>query len=317
MLAYSGKGRFVIEPIDLNYLVRDLEHLLSASTSRRARLVFSLENTLPAVEADATQMRQIILNLVTNAAEAISSCDGEIVVTTGTTAVNEESTPPFIMDGELKPGAYVFLNVTDNGTGISEKTMQRIFDPFFTTKFTGRGLGLAAVLGIVRGHRGAIAVQTERGRGTSFTIYLPALPHRIDMVPTPLPIRQQAKSAGKILLVDDVSTVLAVGKRILEKEGFEVLIARHGREALDLFASEGHNIACVILDLTMPEMDGVETAVELWKKNPKLPIVLSSGYSEQESLDRFPAGMVAGFIPKPYQPHLLLDRVRQAIGPRQ
>jgi|GEM_PF-536774 len=316
MLAYSGRGKFMIQPLDVNAVIQDMTHLLELSISKKAIIKYQLAHNLPAIEADATQLRQVIMNLITNASEAIGERSGVIALTTGAMQCDWRYLVDTFVGEELPPGLYVFLEVADNGVGMDEETRKRIFDPFFTTKFTGRGLGLAAVIGIVRGHRGTIKVYSEAGRGSSFKVLFPS-----SQQPA-LPIAGEAAPAvawsgsGTILLVDDEETILAVSQDILERSGFRVLCAADGRSALDFFFAHRDEIRLVILDMTMPHMSGEETFRELRRLKPDVKVLLSSGYNEQEATHRFSGKGLAGFIQKPYRASELLERIRIVLeGP--
>ncbi len=313
MLAYSGKGRFVVEPIDLSDVVREMAHMLGVSISKNVGLRYDFAENLPAVEADVTQIRQVVMNLITNASEAIGEASGMISVTTGASECDRARLGETYLAEDLAEGVYVTLEVSDTGCGMDAETKAKIFDPFFSTKFAGRGLGLAALLGIVRGHRGAVTVDSEVGRGTTFTVLLPAcgLPavgHR--------PGEAEGVSwrgSGTILLTDDEETVRTVGKRMLEAIGFEVLTANDGREAVEMYRKHTGRIDCVILDLTMPHMDGEAALHELRRIDPGARVLLSSGYDEQEVTARFCEAGMAGFIQKPYQLETLAAQLRQVL----
>jgi two-component system cell cycle sensor histidine kinase/response regulator CckA len=316
MLAYSGKGRFVIEPLDLNEVVAEMAHLLEVSISKKAILKYNYADNLPAVQADGTQIRQVIMNLITNASEALGGRSGVISVSTGAMECNRDYLRETYLDEDLPDGVYVYLEVTDTGCGMDEETRQKIFDPFYTTKFTGRGLGLAAVLGIMRGHQGALKVQSEPGRGTTFRILLPALAEgRAERREQPA-LASGSRRTGTILLVDDEETVRAVGRRFLERAGFNVLTGSDGPQALELFRRHADDIVCVVLDLTMPHMDGEEAFRELSAVRADVRVIMSSGYNEQEVAQRFAGAGLAGFIQKPYRGSELLAKVDEALRSR-
>jgi len=314
MLAYSGRGRFVVEPVDVSEVVREMAHLLEVSISKKAALKYHFAASLPAVEADATQIRQIVMNLITNASEAIGERSGVITIATGAMECDPEYLKSSYLDEQRPEGRYVYLEVSDTGCGMDEETQARIFDPFFTTKFTGRGLGLAAVLGIVRGHDGAIKVYSEPGRGTTFKVLFPARDRAVKPIDDKPGARDDWRGNGTILLVDDEETVRSVGKSMLERAGFRVLIAEDGRQALDVFRQRCGEIDCVVLDLTMPHMDGEETFRELRRVRGDVRVVLSSGYNEQDVVHRFAGKDLAGFVQKPYQHETLIGQVRNALG---
>ena len=309
MLAYSGKGRFVIEPINLNEFVAEMTHLLEVSISKKAVLKFNFADNLPTFDGDASQIRQIIMNLITNASEAIGDKSGVIALSTG--AMNCDRA--YLRDisegmrsalGESLPeGVYAYFEIADTGCGMDAETIEKVFDPFFTTKFTGRGLGMAAVIGIVRGHKGAINIYSEPGKGTTFKILFPAneLPENGDAAKkqdTDQPPPWRGK--GTVLVADDEETVCAVGKQMLTRMGFDVLTAVDGRQAVDLFKEHSDEVVCVLLDLTMPHMDGEQAFRELRRIRPDVTVVLCSGYNEQDATQRFAGKGLAGFIQKPY-----------------
>ncbi|NJD92432.1 MAG: PAS domain S-box protein [Geobacter sp.] len=298
MLAYSGKGRFIIEKLDLNHLLKDMLHILEVSISKKNELHLDLPPNLPHVEADATQLRQIIMNLVINASEAIGDNQGIITISTGCQMCDRAYLDNFWLHENLAEGPYLCMEVTDTGCGMDGETLSRIFDPFFTTKFTGRGLGMSAVMGIVRGHKGAIKVESEPEKGTIFKVLLPACDSTVA-----LPVREKQYDdwcgKGTVLLVDDEEQVREIGTIMLEQLGLNVITAGDGREALEKFTSND-NIAVIILDLTMPKMDGEQCFRELRKLGSNVKIIMSSGYSEQEIISRFNESGL-GFIQKPYR----------------
>jgi PAS domain S-box-containing protein len=313
MLAYSGKGRFLVERIQLNRVVEEMAHLLRTVISKKAALKFDFTRNLPAIEADASQIRQIVMNLITNASEAIGDTSGVIGLGTGVVEADRKYLSATYLDDELPAGEYVYLEVSDSGSGMDDETLRKIFDPFFTTKFTGRGLGLAAVLGIVRGHQGAIKVCTEPGRGTSFKVLFPQsgdAPAAREGEP------ERAEAAHRettILIVDDDEGVLDVAKTMLQRNGHTVLTAVDGRQGVELYRRHADEIDLVLLDMTMPQMDGEEAFGELRRIRSDVRVILSSGYSEQDATNRFAGKGLAGFIQKPYRSAKLLDKVREAL----
>ena len=302
MLAYSGKGRFFVQRLDLSATVKSTADLIRLSISKSAVLKFSLANDLPAITADATQIRQIIMNLVINASDAIGEKSGVINVSTGAVHADHAYLSEAHLAPNLPEGDYVFLEVSDNGSGMSPETKKKIFDPFFTTKFTGRGLGLAAVLGIVRGHQGALKVYSEVGQGTTFKLLLPSAdgPSEPAHPPSENPLWEW-RGSGTILLVDDEETVRTVSERMLRKMGFDVLSANNGSEALDIFRRDGGRFSAVMLDLTMPLLDGSATFTELRRINPDIRVLLMSGFNEQDATVRFAGKGLSGFLQKPFE----------------
>ena len=308
MLAYSGRGRFVVEPLELDALLQEIGHLLSTSISKKAVLRMDLAAGLPTVRADATQLRQVMMNLITNASEAIGDGGGVITVSTGLNADVTTHQGLRFPDEPLPDGLYCVVEVADTGEGMDDATVRRVFDPFFTTKFTGRGLGLAAVLGIIKGHGGAIEVASAPGEGSTFRVLLPGQRESVGRREGPArPDPPVQAGAGRILLIDDEDTVRSVASTMLRSVGYEVLVAEDGQVALDLFRSQPDDIDVVLLDLSMPRMDGQETFAALKALRPDVRVVLTSGYNEQEAVDRFAGGELGGFVQKPYR---LVDLVR-------
>jgi len=310
MLAYSGRGRFVVEPLDLSRMVDEMAHLLDAVISKKAILKYDFHRDIPRVECDAAQVRQVVMNLITNASDAIGDRSGVITLTTGVLKADRAYLSDTYMDWDLDEGYYVFLEVSDTGCGMDEEIRKRIFDPFFTTRFTGRGLGLAAVLGIVRGHGGAIKVYSEPGRGTTMKVLLPAAskPEEVKLVE---PIRDgDWTGEGLVLLVDDEEIVRETAKMVLESVGFDVLLAEDGRECVELFRRRADQVKVVLLDMTMPHMGGEEAFTELRRIRGDVRVVLSSGYNEQEATSSFNGKGLAGFIQKPYGPEKLVAVMR-------
>jgi len=313
MLAYSGKGRFVLESIGLSDLVEEMAHLLEASISKGSILKYNFAPNLPAVEGDATQLRQVVMNLITNAAEAIGDKSGVITVCTGVSDCDASYLKTSYLDEDLPGGLYVFLEVTDTGCGMDKETASKIFDPFFTTKFSGRGLGLSAILGIIRGHKGAIRVYSEVGRGTTMKVLLPASGKLVAGAAQQDRADRGIRFEGTVLLVDDEETVRAVSKEMLENCGLEVLTARDGREGVHLFRENSDRISLVLLDMTMPHMGGEEAFQEIRRIRDDARIILSSGYNEREVTDRFAGRGFAGFIQKPYRVSTLVEKLSEVL----
>ncbi|MBJ6800339.1 response regulator [Geomonas propionica] len=309
MLAYSGKGHFVTEELDLNTLVEEMGQMLSVSVAKKAQLNYRLSRPLPSITADATQIRQVVMNLVINASEAIGDDSGIITITTGQMECNEGDCNTGWLSDPLPPGIYVYIEVSDTGCGMDRETMAKIFDPFFTTKFTGRGLGMAAVLGIVRGHMGAIRVYSEPGRGSTFKVVLSAgtatgeSPH---MACAP---EQSWRGSGTVLLVDDEATIRDLGSEMLGELGFEVVTAADGREGVEIFRNR-RDIVLVLLDLTMPQMDGEQCFRELRRIDPQIKVVMSSGFSEHEVSRKFLGKGISAFVQKPYK----LSALREVLS---
>jgi signal transduction histidine kinase len=317
MLAYSGKGKFIVRPIDLSRLVLDMADLLRASISKKATLELRLADSLPPVAADPTQLTQIVVNLVTNASESLGEGVGRVTISTETRRCDRAYLSGTYVDDHLAEGRYVLLSVVDTGCGMSPDLLGKIFDPFFSTKFTGRGLGLPAVLGIVRGHEGAIRIESDVGHGTAFTVLFPERSLPVQLTPASTETAGAPwNGRGTILLVDDEEVVRSAGKRLLERIGFDVLLAQDGQEAVELFRRDAARIGCVIMDLTMPRMNGREATLEIHRTRADVPVLLSSGYTAQTALDGSVDHDVAGFIQKPYSLDVLRSKLRPLFDQR-
>ena len=306
LLAYSGEGKFVVEAIDISQLVREMTHLLEVTISKKTKLKCNLAKALPAVECDATQVRQVVMNLIVNASDAIADGTGRITVSTFVRACDRQYLSRTYLGESLLEGEYVCVEVSDTGCGMDEATKGRIFDPFFSTKFTGRGLGLAAVMGIVRGHRGAVMVDSKTGEGTAFTVLLPASDKAYTKGAAAPPDEVSWTGSGTVLVADDEAVIRAVATTMLEKIGFKVLSAKDGREAVDLFREHSGEICSLLLDLTMPALSGVEAYNEMKKIGLDVPVIFSSGYNKQAEIRLLVGNERLGFLQKPYR----IDSVR-------
>lgn len=314
LLAYSGKGRFVIERMHLQDVIEDMTNMLEVSIAKNAVLRFRFADDVPPVEADATQLRQIIMNLVINASEAIESRSGIISISTGAMDCTADYLHTTFINENLSPGVYSYIEVSDTGVGMDKQTCEKLFEPFFTTKFSGRGLGMSAVLGIVRGHKGAIKVYSEPSRGTTIKMLLPATAGIGEETGVLESYGGAWQAQGIILLVDDEETVLAVTKKILENFGFTVITAENGKVAVDIFTKRCEEIAVVLMDLTMPKLDGEAAFSQMKVIKPDARIILSSGYNEQELSERFSGKRTSGFIQKPYRIEELRETMQALLG---
>jgi two-component system, cell cycle sensor histidine kinase and response regulator CckA len=294
LLAYSGKGRHFLQKVELSGLLRGMGGLIEAAVPRKITLQFRLAADLPSVEADANQVQQIVMNLVSNATEAIGEAAGHITISTG-----------------LEPDGGPYLQVADDGCGMDAETKARIFDPFFSTKFTGRGLGLAAVAGIVRGHKAAIQVSSAVSEGSTFRI---TFPYEAP-VKAPPPVAAPARSEKvSVLVVDDESMVRRIAQASLEIRGYRVLLAANGLEAIQMVETHPE-VAIVLLDLTMPVMTGEEAIDLIVKANPRVQVIVSTGYGQREAAARFSRKHVHGFLHKPYTSKQLADKIESLVGP--
>lgn len=312
MLAYSGRGKVQVEPLDLSALVRDIGHLLEVSTPKRVAVIYDFADDLPAIDADAAQIQQVIMNLIINASESIEEGTGLVTVTTGRVNADRAFLAETYLDDNLPEGEYVCLAVTDTGSGMDKDTQRRIFDPFFSTKFAGRGLGLAALLGIIRGHGGAMKIDSHVGEGSTFKVLFPASGQLVrDSVLSA--VNERWQGSGTVLVVDDEEAVRIAATRMIETCGLSVLAASDGDEAIQTFREHRDEIVAVLLDQTMPRMDGEQTLRELRRLSPDLKVILSSGYNELETTDRFAGMGMSAFIQKPYGVNHLVGTLRSVI----
>jgi PAS domain S-box-containing protein len=317
ILAYSGKGRFVLDNLDLAELVIENTHLLRASIAKTVSFKLNVVPGLPPIEADQGQLQQVIMNLITNASEALDDQVGVITITTGEQYFDEIYLQASRVERKPQPGRFVFLEVMDTGCGMDETTLTRLFEPFFTTKFTGRGLGMAAVLGIVGGHSGAIFVNSTVGQGTVFCVLFPVthstLGRRIDTELKALAEGATMPSSGRVLIVDDEESIRRVCQSYLAKLGFKTLCASDGKEAVRLFEQHADEIVCVVLDLNMPQMDGLSAFRKMKSLRPDVQVILSSGFNEQAATQRFIDDGPAAFIQKPFRMRDLKQKIEQVL----
>ncbi len=313
LLAYAGKGRFVVEKVDLSELVRQISTLIHASIPKNVQLRLELQNRLPCVEADLSQLQQLVMNLVINGAEAIpEGRTGTVIVVTGVQHVDETYIRTALTPDQIAPGKYVMLEVHDSGVGMSEDVISKVFDPFFTTKFTGRGLGLAAALGIIRGHKGAIKVYSTPGQGSTFKVLFPAM-EAVSDTPSGSATEPERRASEMVLVIDDENVVRRTAKAMLERYGYTVVPAENGEEGVSLFRILADKISVVLLDMTMPGMTGEETFRELKSIKPDVSVILSSGYNEVEAVRRFTGKGLSGFLQKPYSAATLEEKMRAVI----
>lgn len=302
MLDYSGEGKIKVERLDLGGAVREMAKLLSALIPKQIELHYQFQEGLPAVEVDATQIRQVLMNLITNAAESMVDQAGRVVIGIEQRYLQESDLYNYQHDG-LRPGNYVVLSVRDSGCGMSEQTRSKVFDPFFTTKFQGRGLGMAAVLGIVRGHHGAIRIDSQLGIGTEVRVLLPA--REASVVPA------AAGERGTVLVVDDDPGILAIAQRALSAHGYRVLTAGNGVEGVACFRKNQADIRLVLMDMTMPQMNGLTALQQIRSLDAQVPVLLSSGYGASAAVH---SSQFSGVLMKPYTFTDLLSAVEGNLG---
>ena len=316
MLAYSGKGRVAVEWIHVPAAVREITQLLRVSISKNAELRLHFPEDLPPIEADASQLRQVLMNLLINASEALDNQSGTIDISAGVVPGDSLPAARLWPHEKLPEGSYLYIEVADSGVGIAPELADKIFDPFFSTKFTGRGLGLAAVLGIVRGHKGAIQMNSTPGQGTTFRAYFPIKPMAASAAAAPAAAQLLAKPGAElVLLVDDEAGVRETASKLMTRLGFQALCAADGEQAIALFRSQAPRIAGILLDLTMPHLDGVQTLAELRRIRADVPVIISSGHSEAEVRQRFAGIPVSGYIAKPYTLESLRSALANVLSP--
>lgn len=317
MLAYAGKGSLTQTEVDLSAVVAEMAKMLEGSVRTRAKLVHELAADLPVVLGDATQIGQVVMNVVLNAVEATTTPHGTVFVSTGVETRTLDALATSVAGGDPKPGTYVHVEVRDAGVGMDAATITKMFDPFFTTKFVGRGLGMAAALGIVRGHGGVIEVDSKPGFGTRIRVSLPASKQSTPLA-SALRTATEHRGQGLVLLVDDDENVRRTTRLLLEGFGFDVMLARDGSEAIEVFRSRCREIGAVVLDLTMPKMDGFEVLTHLRRAEPRVPVVLTSGYGVMPSREeRGPTLEPDAVLGKPYTSEelfLTLKKVMRSAG---
>lgn len=314
MLTYVGQTKANMQVVNLSKIVVGMIDVLELALSKKAQLRFYPPPEPVFFKGDLAQVRQVIMNLVTNAAEALGD-RGEGTVTLSIGSVFCDRTcfrHPFIND-DLSEGEYVFFEIRDTGCGMNQEILSRVFDPFFTTKFQGRGLGMAVVLGIARSHRGLVAIDSTPGKGTTVRVMFPAVEAEEDLRGESPVDKKDWRGDGTVLLVDDEKAVLEVAEAMLQRLGFSVLTANDGLEAIEIFREQGDHIDCVLLDLLMPQMDGVETFREMRRIKKNISVVLSSGYTEEKAIELFAEATPAGFIKKPYNLDRLRDKMREVF----
>ncbi len=314
LLAYAGKGRFYLERVNLSQVVIQTSRLIHPSITPNVQVRLDLDKEPPLLLADPSQIQQVVMNLVINAVEALRDTGGMVQVRTGRQTVTGEPLPDVFPNQMVFPGQYLFLEVQDNGPGMDEQTVSRIFDPFFTTKFTGRGLGLAAVMGIVRQQEGVVQVHSVPGRGTSFRVLFPITkeaPAQAGEEPT----MKELQGAGTVLVVDDDELIRDFARSALRAYGYNALVAVDGREAIRIFTARAGDIALVLLDDAMPGINGPETLERLRRIRPDVRVIVCSGYDETEVQRRFTGTAIDAVFPKPYTARQLARMVKDHMTP--
>lgn len=318
MLVYTGKTSLVVSSINLSAVVKEMGSLLDVSISKKVSIRYCLAENVPLIRGDISQIRQVAMNLITNASEAIGDRSGVIAISIHSVELKtgelERTFPP----GGLPAGMYVRLEVSDTGDGMNEETMQKIFDPLFTTKITGRGLGLASLLNVVQRHNGAVDVRSEVGRGTVFRIYFPVE----EQVGEPgsqetLAVAGEWRGYGTALVADDEEAIRNITAALLERLGFRVILAADGFETVDLYAEHAGDISLLLIDLNMPRLNGIEAILRIRHINPKVPVLFMSGYPREQVMERFGQQPHTDFIRKPFQSDELLAGIRNVMEARR
>lgn len=311
LLAYAGKGRVVLEQLDLNQLIHEATPQMAFAANEKAELRLEPAENLPSIEADSAQIRQALLNLVTNGIEAVDRIGGRVLVRTGTVHVDRTLLMACQAGDRLAEGEHVFLDVADTGPGMTAEATMKIFEPYFSTKAAGRGLGLAAVHGIVRSHHGGIHVTTVPHGGTTVRLLFPKRRATAEQTQG-----GQTASApnGAILVIEDEDGIRELDRMVFERAGFRVFTARDGPEGIDIFRRHFYDIRAVLLDLTMPGANGRQVAAELHAVRPSIPVVLTSGFTGDEALSRADQTNIAAFLQKPYTPAGLLEKMKRVLG---
>lgn len=318
LLAYAGKGRFLLEPLDLSVLVRQLRPVLQTALGARASLINELAEQLPVVHADGEQLRQAVVNVVTNAAEAIGERAGSVKVYTSEESMSEARLRRCLSGNRAKPGLFACISVEDDGVGMDEATLARVFDPFFSTRLAGRGLGLAATLGIVHGHSGALEVVSAPGRGTTMRMYFPAAyeeKERSLSTSASVTGTTTARTRVRVLVVDDDEHVRALAHRVLDRLNYEATEVADGAEALDFLRADPTQVDAVLLDMTMPRLNGEDTLRGIRALAPWMPVILMSGHDEREVTPRLLEHGLGGYLQKPFTVDALASMFARVVGP--
>lgn len=316
MLAYSGRGHFEIREVNLNQLVGEMGRLLASSFPKNVQVCMDLAPDLPVIRGDSAQIQQVVMNLITNAAESVpAQREGVVRLSTQVVSCSGDELRKSCLPEIPLPGEFVCIEVSDSGSGMTPETVERLFEPFFTTKASGRGLGMSATLGIVRGHRGAIMVESAKGKGTTIRVLLPSIGKSAnDLDPKPVSSAEEWRGHGTVLLVDDEEAVRSLAARMLERIGFVVLVAGDGVEGVALFRERSEEIRCVLLDFSMPRMDGVQASLELQRIREDIPIIVCSGFHRHEVEERFAGRSIAAFLHKPFRYEQVRHAFQTALG---
>jgi CheY-like chemotaxis protein len=315
MLEYAGKAPFNKVEVDISALVVEMAKMLTATIQQNVAIKLDLSADIPTFNGDVSQLRQVVMNLIINAAEAIDDAQGEILVSLAKKEISSGHPERDHLGQAIPPGWYACLEVTDTGCGMDDTTRRRIFEPFYTTKFTGRGLGMSAVLGIISTHKGALQFSSQPGHGTTFKMYLPLQIRGtvVDDNPGPSVPAVPWRGSGTILLVEDEEQIRNIARMMLNIFGFTVLEAANGKEALELYLQHAADITLILTDIGMPVLDGYALFRELKTLDPKLPIIITSGFGEGDVTSRLAGEDIAGIINKPYNPDQLRNILKSVL----
>lgn len=313
MLAYSGQGITQVRPINFSKLVHEIASLLEVSVAENITVHYHLGKQLPAIEADTGQLQQVVMNLITNASESYQDESGEVWIDVGKMHADREWLRTCALGDELTEGDYVYVEVKDSGCGMDEATVKKIFEPFFTTKFTGRGLGMSAMMGIVKAHHGAIHIYSEPGQGTMVRVAFPAVGLQAEPLVDDVPEAGE-HSKALIMIVDDEADILEYTESVLTNLGYEVITAVSGEEALEIFQQEERKIDLVITDATMPGMNGEQLCQQLYAIDRDVKLILSSGYDVNDVTEDMQSELLSGFIQKPYSPEKFTHEVYRVLS---
>ena len=307
MLAYSGQGKLENKTLSLNNIIQSISTLLQTSIAKQTTLSFDLAQDLPLCQGDEAQLQQVIMNLIINASESLNQTVGTVSIKTEVQTLSQQDIEALSVHQHVKPGLYIHLKISDTGCGMSQTTLNKIFDPFYTTKFQGRGLGMSAVLGIIQSHHCGMHIESEEGKGSTFHVYFPALDntHSISDKTSPSTTEPDIHIQGQVLIVDDESGIREFVACLLDELNIIHLEAESGEDAIQLYHQHSSDIEIIILDLTMPKMDGVTCFHKIKSINPDVSVIIASGYAESEVAKHFATLKPEAFLQKPFQPEAL------------
>lgn len=316
MLVYTGKTALVINSINLCSVVKEMAALLDVAISKKVRLEYSLADGVPMIRGDVSQIRQVAMNLITNASEAIGDNEGVIAISIRSVFMKPADRDCLFPPGSQLEGDYVRLEVSDTGVGMDESTRQKIFDPLFTTKVTGRGLGLASLLNAVQRHNGVVEVESQLGHGTVFRIYFPIEKQEQESEKNHDAVTDETwRGCGTALIADDEPAILGITSALLERLGFRILTASNGLETVDLYTQNAEDITLLLMDINMPKLNGLEATSRIRHINPQVPVLFMSGYPRSQIMERFGRQPHTEFIKKPFEGGELTAAIQKVMAP--